>query len=68
MPVSIMVSWMIYGKAVCKQEGGMARVIWAGDGYLRFLGQPIELGQFRQAAGASIDEAEALLEGLIFGN
>ena len=45
----------------------MAKVIWAGGQCLRFLGQPIELTRFRQAAAASIDESERLLDRLIFG-
>ena len=59
---------MIYSKAVYRYKGSMARVIWAGNGYLQFLGQPIELIQFRHIVLASIDESEELLEGLIFGN
>ena len=66
MPFSTMIWWMVYGKAVYSNEGGMAKVIWAGRQCLQFLGQLIELTWFRQVAAASIDKSERLLDGLIF--
>ena len=66
MLFSIIIQWMVYGKVVCSNEGGIAKVIWAGRQYLQFLGQLIELIQFRQAVAASINESEQLLDGLIF--
>ncbi|KAI3317262.1 hypothetical protein HD806DRAFT_492673 [Xylariaceae sp. AK1471] len=67
-PFSTMIRWMSYGKGHRQKEGGTARVMWDEDGEaLRYLGQRFTVMEFREAARAGVDEAEAVLDSLFFG-
>ncbi|RYP53350.1 hypothetical protein DL770_010995 [Monosporascus sp. CRB-9-2] len=67
-PFSTIIRWMSYGKGHRRKEGGTARIMWEEGGEaLRYLGQRIELREFRGAARAGVREAEDLLDGLFFG-
>ncbi|RYP58974.1 hypothetical protein DL771_011044 [Monosporascus sp. 5C6A] len=67
-PFSTIIRWMSYGKGHRRKEGGTARIIWEEGGEaLRYLGQRIELREFRNAVRAGVREAEDLLDGLFFG-
>ncbi|RYP57593.1 hypothetical protein DL771_011450 [Monosporascus sp. 5C6A] len=67
-PFSTIIRWMSYGKGHRRREGGAARIMWEEGGEaLRYLGQRIELREFRNAVRAGVREAEDLLDGLFFG-
>ena len=67
-PFSTMTRWMSYGKGFRRKEGGTAKVLWEEDGKaLRYLGQQIEVQEFQGAVNAGVDEAETLLDRLMFG-
>ncbi|SLM36305.1 recq family helicase [Lasallia pustulata] len=66
-PFSTMIRWMSYGKGFRKKEGGTAKLLWEADGErLRYLGQPIEVDDFREAVNIGVDETEMLLNELMF--
>jgi hypothetical protein len=59
---------MAYGKGFRRKEGGTAKVLWEEDGLaLRYLGQRIAVEEFREMVQAGADEAEGLLDRLMFG-
>ena len=67
-PFSTMIRWMSYGKGHRKKEGGAAKVLWEESGEaLRYLGHRIKIQEFRHAVNAGVDEAEELLDKLMFG-
>ncbi|RYP30260.1 hypothetical protein DL768_011198 [Monosporascus sp. mg162] len=62
------IRWMSYGKGYRRKEGSAARIMWKEGGEaLRYLGQRIELREFRDAVRAGVRETEDLLDGLFFG-
>ena len=66
-PFSTMLRWMSYGKGFRTKEGGAAKVLWEEEGEtLRYLGQRIEVQDFRKAVNAQVDEAERLMNELMF--
>ncbi|SLM37315.1 Zinc finger, C2H2 [Lasallia pustulata] len=68
-PFSTMIRWMAYGKGFRTKEGGAAKVMWDSDGeVLRYLGQRIEVQEFRKTVEAGLQETEALMEELTFGD
>ncbi|RYP57715.1 hypothetical protein DL771_011427 [Monosporascus sp. 5C6A] len=67
-PFNTIIRWMSYGKGHRRREDGAARIMWEEGGEaLRYLGQRIELREFRNAVRAGVREAEDLLDGLFFG-
>jgi superfamily II DNA helicase RecQ len=67
-PFSTMVRWMSYGKGFRNKESGLPTVIWEESGEaVRYLGQQIKIREFRDAVKAGVDEAEAVLDELMFG-
>jgi hypothetical protein len=67
-PFSIMVRWMSYGKSFRNKESGLPTVVWEkSEEAVRYLGQRIVVQEFRDAVKAGMDEAEAVLDELIFG-
>jgi superfamily II DNA helicase RecQ len=67
-PFSTMIRWMSYGKGFRNKESGLPTVMWEESGEaVRYLGQQIKIQEFREAVKAGVDEAEAVLNELMFG-
>ena len=67
-PFSNMIMYMAYGKGYREKEGGLPKIMWEDDETaLRFKGNQITVLEFRDAACACVDEAERLMNELMFG-
>lgn len=65
---STIIRWMSYGEGYRKREGGSARLLWEKDRQtLRYLRQAIRVEEFGRAVRVAVQEAEALMDRVVFG-
>lgn len=67
-PISVIIRQMAYGKGFRRREGGVGKILWDDDRIaFRFVGQRIEVEEFKTAAVQCSQDAAACLDQLCFG-
>ncbi|KXJ84810.1 hypothetical protein Micbo1qcDRAFT_181346 [Microdochium bolleyi] len=67
-PFSTITRWMTLGKGFRQKEGGIARIMWEdGRRALSYLGQRIEVQEFRDMAQRLVSELETGSDELLYG-
>ena len=68
-PMSTLITWMAYGKGFRTKEGGTPKVLWEQNGeVMRYLNQSIHVDDFMTMAQEAVNEAEGMLDQLIYDN